>query len=99
MPWLIYKRNDKHLFWPIKHLGEVLNYFTSKGFLASSVSTYDFSILYTTLPNNIIEEKRTDIIEQTFISEGSLYSVCNKKHAFSTSKQPKRYDSCSCQAV
>ena len=30
---------------------------TFKRFLASSVSTYDFSTLYTTLPHNQIKEK------------------------------------------
>ena len=28
-----------------------------KGFLASGLSTYDFSTLHTTLPNNLIKEK------------------------------------------
>ena len=46
-----------------------LNTLKSKGFLlkflASSVSTYDFSTLYTTLPHNLIKEKLTKIIEQT----------------------------------
>ena len=36
----------------------------SKGFLASIVSTYDFSTLYTTLPHNLIKEKITELIEQ-----------------------------------
>ena len=31
----------------------------SKGFLASSLSTYDFSTLYTTLPRNLIKDKLT----------------------------------------
>ena len=37
--------------------GEILNKLKSKGLLASSVSTYDFSTLYTTLPHNLIKEK------------------------------------------
>ena len=28
----------------------------SRGFLASGLSTYDFSTLYTTLPHNLIKE-------------------------------------------
>ena len=36
----------------------------SKGFLASSVSTYDFSTPYTTLPHNLIKEKLNELIEQ-----------------------------------
>ena len=35
----------------------------SRGFLASGLSTYDFSTLYTTLPHNLIKEKLTELIE------------------------------------
>ena len=66
----------------------------SRGFLASGLSTYDFSTLYTTLPHNLIKEKLTDLIEQTFNREGSLYLACNDKNAFFTSEQPKRYKLC-----
>ena len=63
----------------------------SRGFLASGLSTYDFSTLYTTLPHNLIKEKLTESIEQTFNREGSLYLACNEKNAFFTSEPPKRY--------
>ena len=46
------------------------------------MSTYDFSTLYTTLPHNLIKEKLTELIEQTFNREGSLYLACNDKSAF-----------------
>ena len=35
----------------------------SKGFLASSLSTCDFSTLYTTLAHDLIKEKLTELIE------------------------------------
>ena len=35
-------------------------------FRATSLSTYDFSTLYTTLPHNLIKEKLLDLIEWTF---------------------------------
>ena len=38
----------------------------SQGFRATSLSTYDFSTLYTTLPHNLIKEKLLDLIEWTF---------------------------------
>ena len=47
----VYERNGKHLFWSIKNSGEILNKLKSRGFLASGLSTYDFSTLYTTLPH------------------------------------------------
>ena len=71
----------------------------SRGFLASGLSTYDFSTLYTTLPDNLIKEKLTELIEQPFKREGSLYLACNDKNAFFTSEQPKRYKLWSCQKM
>ena len=44
--------------------GEVLNKLKSRGFLASGLSTYDFSTLYTILPHNLTKEKLTEFIEQ-----------------------------------
>ena len=46
--------------------GEILNKLKSKGFIASSVSTYDFSTLYTTLPHNLIKKNLNELIEHTF---------------------------------
>ena len=38
----------------------------SRGFLANSLSTYDFFTLYTTLPQNLIKGKLLDLIEWNF---------------------------------
>ena len=65
-----------------KNSGEILNKLKYRGFLASGLSTYDFSTLYTTLPHNLIKEKLTELIEQLFNREGSLYWACNDKNAF-----------------
>ena len=78
----VYERNGKILFWSIKNSGEILNKLFSRGFLASGLSTYDISTLYTTLPNNLIKEKLTELIKQAFNREGSLYLDCNDKNAF-----------------
>ena len=43
----------------------------SKGFLASRRSTYDFST-----------QRKTELIEQPFNREGSLYLACNERRAF-----------------
>ena len=50
----------------IKNSGEVLSKLKCRGFRATSLSTYDFSTLYTTLPHNLIKEKLLDLIEWTF---------------------------------
>ena len=95
----VYERNGKKLFWSIKNSGEILNKLKSRGFLASGLSTYDFSTFYTTLPHNLMKEKLTELIEQTFNREGSLYLACNDKNAFFTSEQHKRYKLWSCQKM
>ena len=45
------------------------------------------------------KEKLTELIEQTFNREGSLYLACNDKNDFFTSEQPKRYKLWSCQKM
>ena len=65
----VYERNGKKLFWTIKNSGEILNNLKYRGFLASSLSTYDFSTLYTTLPHNLIKEKLTELIENEHLTE------------------------------
>ena len=85
----VYESNGENLFWSIQNSGDILNKLKSIGFLASGLSTYHFSTLYTTLPHNLIKEKLTELIEQTFNREGSLYLACNDKNAFFTSEQPK----------
>ena len=78
----VYERNDRKLFWSIKNSGEILNKLKHRGFLASGMSTYDFSTLYTTLPHNLIKEKLTESIERLLNREGSLYLACYDKNAF-----------------
>ena len=96
---VVYERSGKNLFWSIKHSGEVLNKLKSRGFRATSLSTYDFSTLYTTLPHNLIKEKLINLIEWTFKREGSPYIACNERQAFFTSEDTKRYKLWSCQNV
>ena len=77
----VYERSGKNLFWSIKNSGEVLNKLKSRGFRATSLSTYDFSTLYTTLPHNLIKEKLINLIEWTFKRDGSPYFACNERQA------------------
>ena len=77
------------MFWSIKTSGEVLSKLKSRGLRATSLSTYDCSTLYTTMPHNLIKEKHIDLIERAFKkifkNEGTLYLACNDKIAFFTS--------------
>ena len=91
----VYETSNKNWFWSIKNSGEVLRKLKCRGFRATSLSTYDFSTLYTTLPHNLIKEKLLDLIEWTFKralkNYGSLYLACNDRKAFFTSSDQSRY--------
>ena len=67
------------------------------------MSIYDFSTLYTTLPNNLIKDKLFDLIERAFKkiykNEGTLYLACNDKKAFFTCIDHRGYKPLSCQNV
>ena len=95
----VYERSCKNLFWSIKNSCEVLNKLKVRAFRASSLSTYDFSTLYTTLPNNLIKDKLVDLIERTFQREGSLYIASNDRNTFFTSHAVRYYNLKSCQKV
>ena len=93
-------RGMEKIFWSIKNSGEILNKLKSKEFLASSVSTYDLSTFYTTLPHNLIKEKLTELFEPFFFNRGdSLYLACNVKHAFLSSEQHIKFNLWQCQKV
>ena len=81
----VYERSGKKLYWSIKNSGEVLNKLKSRGFRATSLSTYDFPTLFTTLPHNLIKVKLINLIEWTFKREGSPYIACNARQTFFTS--------------
>ena len=80
----VYERSGKNLFWSIKNSGEILDKLKARNFNATSLSTYDFSTLYTTLPHNLIKDKLIDLIERTFQREGSPYLACSDRNAFFT---------------
>ena len=50
--------------WSIKNSDEVLDKLKASNFNTTSLSTYDFSTLYATLPHNLIKDKLIDLIER-----------------------------------
>ena len=78
---------------------EVLNKLKFKGFKTSTLSTYDFFTLNTTLPHHLIKDKLIDLIEHMFSREKALYLACNDQRAFFTSDVYKKYNLWSCQKV
>ena len=87
----VYERYGKNLFRSIKNSDEILDKLKARDFNATSLSTYDFSTLYTTLPHNLIKDKLIDLIERTFQREGSPYLACIDRNAFLLQKKPKKY--------
>ena len=95
----VYERDGINYFWSIKNSNDVLNKFKSKNFRASKLSTYDFSTLYTTLPNHLIKDKLIDLINRTFIRVNTQYLACNEECAFFTSDVYNNHNLWSCQKV
>ena len=86
----VYEKSSKNLFWSIKNSDGILDTLKARDFNATSLSTYDFSTLYTTLPHNLIKDKLIDLIERTFNREGSPYLACIGRNAFFTLEKPKK---------
>ena len=95
----VYERSGKNLFWSIKNSRETLDKLKARDFDATSLSTYDFSTLYTTLSHNLIKDKLIDLIERTFQKEGSPYLSCNDKKMHFYFGNPTKYHAWSCQNV
>ena len=94
-----YQNSGINLFWSIKNSNEVLNKLQNKGYLASTLSTYDFSTLYTTLPHDLIKDKLTQLIKKNFQREKISYLACNAELAFFTDEQVKHYTMWTCSEV
>ena len=71
------------IYFDLFNSGEVLYKSKSKGFLAFSVPTYDFSTLYTILPHNLIKEKLTELIEHFLIERALFIWLVTRKTPFS----------------
>ena len=83
-----------------KNSTEILNKLKTKGFQASTISTYNFFTHYTTLPHSLFRTQLVDLIENTFRREEVLNLVaCNKEQVFFDSEEHKKYDLWSCQKV
>ena len=94
-----FQNSGINLFWSIKNSTEILDKLKSKRNLASTISTYDFSTLYTTLPHNLILDKLTKLIEKTFARENKPFLACNASRAFFTDEHMKHYTIWTCSEV
>ena len=78
----VYERFGKNLLRSIKNSGEVLCKLKARDFNATSLPTYDFATLHTTLPHNLYKDKLIDLIERTYNRDGSPYLACNDRNVF-----------------
>ena len=60
----VYERPVKNLFWYITNFGKVLDTFKAGDFNATTLSTYDYSTLYTTLSHICISSFLLDMGKQ-----------------------------------
>lgn len=94
-----FQNSGINLFWSIKNSDAVLDKLQSKRNLVSTISTYDFSTLYTTLPHNLIKDKLCKLIEKTFAREKKPFLACNNSRAFFTDEPMKYYTVWTCSEV
>jgi hypothetical protein len=95
----VYENSGKNLFWSIKNSCDVLTKLQKRGFQANSLSTYDFSTLYTTLPHKLIKCKLIQLIEKTFAREAKPFLACTYEKAFFTDEVLKHYTMWTCTDV
>ena len=77
---------------------EALYKLKARDFNATSLSTYEFSTLSTTLPHNLIKDKCNDVVKKTFKRKCVSYLACNDRNAFKF-RSAKIYHAWSCQNV
>ena len=70
-----------------------------KGFLASSLSTYDFSTIYISLPFNPIEEYDLPYLLNKLYNNRSRYIWCVLRNPILSLQNIQRNILCSCQKV
>ena len=66
----------------------------ARDFYAISLSTYDFSTLYTTLPHNLIKDKLIGLIERPSREKALFTLHVMTEMFFLTSKKPKNIMHC-----
>ena len=92
-----YVNSGINMFWSIRNSSDILNKLAKRNHLVSTVSTYDFSTLYTTLPHNLIKDRITKLVQKTFAREKTVYIACNNDKAFFTDISYDRYTMWTCQ--
>ena len=91
-----YEKSSKTLFWSIKNSGEILDKLKARDFNATSLSTFDFSTLYTTLPHNLL---KINLLKEPSREKALLALHVMTEMHFLLQKNIKKYHAWSCQNV
>ena len=92
----VLNRNDVNLFWSIKNSGDVIEKMKSGNFQANTISSYDFSNMYTTLPHDKINDRLSNLIKWCFDRERKTYICTSESKGFFSSTDYKSYKSWTC---
>ena len=84
-----YERYGKNLFWSIKNSGDILDKLKARDFNATSLYTYDFSTLYTTLPHNLIKYNLLILLKEPSREKALLTLHVMTEMHFLLQKNPK----------
>ena len=95
----VYENSGLNLFWSIKNSTEVLDKFKMLNFACSTIGTFDFSTLYTSLPHDLIKSKLITLVQKTFGRENVVYLACNETKSFFTNDYFKRFTMWTCTDV
>ena len=92
----VYDNSGRNTFWSIKNSGDVLSKLNKENYNISSLSTFDFSTLYTTLPHHLIKDKLIKLIEKTFAKNDKAFIACNTRRAFFSNTEIEHYTLWTC---
>ena len=84
-------RNDVNYFWSIKNSGDVIEKFKSINFQANTISSYDFSNMYTTLPHDQIKDHLSNLIKWCFDREKKQFLCTSESKGFFSDKKYETY--------
>ena len=91
-----YTNSGVNYFWSVKNSLDVLDKLRSYQGQYTSVESYDFSTLYTTLPHNLIKQKFSYLFKWTFEKSGCDYICCNSFKSFFSNDTYKNYTNFTC---
>ena len=94
-----YSNSGVNYFWSIDNTSKVLDKLKTLNNI-TTISTYDFSTLYTSLPHQQIKEKVKALIKWTFDRESKTYLVTRENNSFFSDKlYDKVYKSWTCNEL